>query len=800
MRLRMYLFDADHIEWDSSSAVRLWGRTAEGKSVCVLDSTFEPYFYVLPVSGKENEVKRRIEQNFKVRGIETVERRIGAESRKFLKVRCFETGDLQRIRDNVKLLERKHGGAGLVEEEYEYTIPFFKRYMLDKGLCGTGWIEVEGEQIRSDWSADIVLRAKTVKLVDCCDSPKLNVLAFDIESVEESGKQKITMISLAGPNFKKVLTYQKDHYKSYVEVVKDERQALERFVEIVNENDTDMLLGFNSDTFDLHIISERAAELKVPLKLGRDHSQLRFIHGKTVSRARIKGRVHLDLFSFILSIMAPQLQTEVMTLEAIASELLGDGKIEMEFEEILEAWRKKKDLSKLAEYCMKDSELVIRLSELLLPHILELSHVVGQPIWDVSRMTYGQLVEWYLMHKAVELGYIIPTKPKFDEIAERLGRVPYAGGYVKEPLPGLHEGIAVLDFRSLYPSIIASFNISPETLDLGPKSSGWEVPEERYWFCKRPAGFVSTVIKDVIERRKELKTKMAKAKGEERARLANEQQAMKTIANATYGMLAFAGATWYCVECAQSAAAFGRYYIKKVIDMAGKNGFIVVYADTDSCFVKLKRPGKLEASVEKFLKKVNSEMPGVLELDIQGFYKRGIFVPLGLKPGTAKKKYALIDEKGKLTIRGLERVRGDWSEIARSTQEEVLKLVLAKKDVKGAIKAVKNSVTKLKKGKIPLRDLAIYETLSKPLAAYKVITPHTAVARKMVERKRPVGIGMVMIYVITKGKGTISQRAEPIEDVTAKDIDIDYYIEKQIIPPSFRVLSALGVTKEQLTE
>lgn len=794
----MCLFDADHIEWDSSAAVRLWGRTADGKSVCVLDSTFEPYFYVLPAAGKEAEVKKRIEQKFKVRRIETVERRLGAESRKFLKVYCFVTGDLQNIRNVVKMWERKHGGPGIVEDEYEYTIPFFKRYMLDKGLCGTGWLEVDGEKIPSEWQADIVVRAKNVKPLDCCDAPKPNVLAFDIENVEEAGRQKIIMLSLAGPNFKKVLTYQADRCPSYVELVKDEKRLLERFVEIINEKDPDILLGFNSDTFDFHIIAERAAELKVPLKIGRDGSPLRFIHGKAISRARLKGRAHIDLFSFVLSILAPQLQTEVMTLETIAAELLGDTKIELEFEEILEVWRKKKNLAKLAEYCLKDSELVIKLSGLLLPQMWELSRVVGQAIWDVSRMTYGQLVEWYLMRRAVELGWIIPSKPKFEEIAERADRPAYVGGYVREPLPGLHEGIAVLDFRSLYPSIIATFNISPETLNLGKRDAGWQVPEERYWFSKKPSGFVSTVIRDLIERRKELKVKMAKAKGAERSRLANEQQAIKTVANATYGMLAFAGATWYCVECAKSAAAFGRYHIKKVIGLAGRSGFDVVYADTDSCFVKLKRGGRLEPSVDRFLKKVNGQLPGLLELELQGLYRRGIFVPLEMKPGAAKKKYALIDARGNLTIRGLERVRGDWSELARATQEQVLRLVLAKKDVKGAVKVVKAAVAKLKRGKIPLHDLAIYETLSKPLFAYKVISPHTIVARKMVERGRPVGVGMVMIYVVTKGKGSISERAEPIEDVSLKDIDIDYYIEKQIIPPSLRVLAAVGVKREQL--
>ncbi|MBU5557791.1 MAG: DNA-directed DNA polymerase [Candidatus Aenigmarchaeota archaeon] len=792
--MRLCIIDADYGEEDGRSVIKLYCKDIKGKTIIAFDRNYEPYFYVLPTTGHEADVKKKIESHFGkcIKRIDIVEKQIGIEKRKFLKIICYVSSDIQKIRNTVKMWERKHGGTGIVEEEYEYTIPLHKRYLIEKGISGACWVDVDGTQERS------FINIKDIKPAICTDLPQLSLLSFDIENVEEKGKQKIIMLSLAGPNYKKVLTYQQGHFPSYVEVVEDEKALLERFVEIVNEKDPDIILGFMSDEHDFHIIAQRASELKVPLKIGRDGSAVRFVHGKTVSRARIKGRPHIDLFSFVLDILAPQLQTEVMTLEAISSELLGDTKIEMEFEEILEAWRKKKDLAKLAEYCLKDSELVLRLADLLLPQIWELCKVVGQLPFDVSRMTYGQLVEWYLMRCAHELGYVIPNKPKFEEIAERLGRPTYVGGYVKEPMVGLHEGIAVLDFKSLYPSIIATFNISPETLNVGPRTSGWQVPDERFWFCKKPSGFVSIVINKLIERRKELKAKMAKVKGPEKTRLANEQQAVKTIANATYGMMAFAGATWYCAECARSAAAFGRYYIKKVIAAAERNGFDVVYADTDSCFVKLKGKGNLESATERFLKRVNAELPGMLELDIQGYYKRGIFIPLETKLGAAKKKYALIDKDGKLTIRGLERVRGDWSQLARTTQEKVLRLVLAKKDIKGAIKVVKSAIAKLKAGKVPLHDLAIYESLSKPLSAYKVISPHTVVAHKMIERGRAVGVGMVMIYVITKGKGPISKRAEPIEDVSLNDIDIDYYIEKQIIPPSLRVLAAVGVGREQL--
>jgi len=207
---------------------------------------------------------------------------------------------------------------------------------------------------------------------------------------------------------------------------------------------------------------------------------------------------------------------------------------------------------------------------------------------------------------------------------------------------------------------------------------------------------------------------------------------------------------------------------------------------------------KLKKKVNEFLKKVNKKLPGIIELDLQGIYKRGIFIPRGVGPGTAKKRYALIDEKGVLTVRGLETVRKDWCKLAKDVQRKVLELILNKKDVNGAVKYTQNVINNLKQKKVPLKDLIIYEQLTKPLSEYKAIGPHTVAARKIKERGRPIGEGMVIMFVITKGKGSISERAEPFEDVTIKDVDNDYYIDHQIIPAALRVLTVLGVTEEEL--
>ena len=212
----------------------------------------------------------------------------------------------------------------------------------------------------------------------------------------------------------------------------------------------------------------------------------------------------------------------------------------------------------------------------------------------------------------------------------------------------------------------------------------------------------------------------------------------------------------------------------------------------------VKNKKNIENEVKQFLKKINKKLPGIMELELQGIYTRGIFIPRGIGPGTAKKRYALIDEKGNLLIRGLETVRRDWCQLAKQTQRDVLTYVLGKRDVKGAVKYVQDVIQRLRQRKVELKHLTIYEQLTKPLEEYKAIGPHVVAAQKIKQRGRPIGSGMVIMFAITKGPGSISERAEPIEDIELKDIDTDYYTTHQIVPAALRVLQVLGVTKEEL--
>lgn len=762
--MRFCLLDADY----EGTTIKLFGVDENGESVLVLDD-FKPYFYVLP---ENKAVIAKLKKNKMVTGIEEARKKIGLEEKKFLKVFVDMPQNASYVRDGIKRSA----------ECYEYSINFCKKYLIDRGFYPFDWLDADGEAITMDKFSHAIKARKISRSGG--NAPKLKVLAFDIEVVDSA----IVMISMAGEGFQKALTWKPAKLK-YVESLKNEKEMLARFEDIINEYDPDIICGYNSDMFDFEVIHERCDDHKIDMRISRDSSSLRSVRRARITATRLKGRLHIDLFNFVNTVIAPQLQGEVLTLADVAQELVGETKDELSVEDITDLW--KKDVDGLAKYCLNDSLLTKHLASLLLPQISELSKASGQLPFDSSRLTYGLLVEWFLLRKAGELGMVSPNVPHWNEIQARRELRPYKGGYVKEPKQGLHDNIAVFDFRSLYPSIIVSFNISPETLNCG--KDFYKVPELNYKFCKRPEGFIPRQVKHLIERRVAIKDEMKKLKkgSAEWKQLDEEQKAVKILANATYGYLAYPGARWYSRECSESAAAFGRYYIQDTISKAEKSGFDVLYGDTDSLFVRLEN----ENQAGRFLEKINKQLPGMLELELQGIYTKGIFVPQRLGNYAAKKRYALIDKEGSLVIRGLETVRRDWCMLARKMQHDIIRLVLTGRE-KEAVKLVKDTVKKVRERRIEMKDIEVTTQLGKPLEEYKAVGPHVAVARKLEKAGHVVREGMLISFVITKGSGSISERAEPVDKVTIDDYDIDYYTNNQIISVALRVLQVLGYKEE----
>nr|WP_319373837.1 DNA-directed DNA polymerase [uncultured Methanobacterium sp.] len=583
---RMVLLDIDYITRDDKAVVRLFGREKNdptGNSIIVLDKGFKPYIYVMP---HDLDPCREQLEELDVLNVEKVEMKDLGREKEFLKVTLKHPQDVPKLRDKIRDLSQ-------VEDIREHDIPFYRRYLIDKGLFPMGEVEVEVETaspemncVSSDKGASIVELKGQIRPVNS-DFPELKILSLDIEVYNPKGMPNaeddpIIMISLSSNQGLRMVISTAESPLDFAETVEDEAAMLQKFVEIVEDENPDILIGYNSDNFDFPYIKDRAALLDVPLNLGTDGSCLKFMKRGFTNAALVKGRIHLDLYL----IMRRYLQLDRYTLERVYLELFGQEKYDIPGDEIHQYWSDGGErLEKLFRYSLDDAVAVTEIAEKMIPLTLELTRIVGQPFFDVARMTTGQQVEWYLIRKANEQGEVVPNKPSASQYSNRRGKRA-SGGYVKDPVKGLHENIVYFDFRSLYPSIIISKNVSPDTLvdECNPEKCHIS-PEGGYMFLKEPPGFVPSIIGNILTERVRLKTLMKESEDEEEKKILNvQQEALKRLANSMYGVYGYSRFRWYRLECADAITAWGRDYIKKTMEKSEKFGFKPVYADTDGFY------------------------------------------------------------------------------------------------------------------------------------------------------------------------------------------------------------------------
>lgn len=200
---------------------------------------------------------------------------------------------------------------------------------------------------------------------------------------------------------------------------------------------------------------------------------------------------------------------------------------------------------------------------------------------------------------------------------------------------------------------------------------------------------------------------------------------------------------------------------------------------------------EIKTQAQMFIDHINSNLPESMELEYEGFYRRGFFV--------SKKRYAVIED-GEIIAKGLELVRRDWAPIVKETQENVLMAILKEGNTQKAIDEVKRILKELKSGKVDKKELIIHTQITKKLEDYKQIGPHVIAARQIEDHGIKVTKGTIVQYIIVKGKGPISQKAVPYEYSEGLDYDTDYYINNQLIPAVARIMGPLGYSKEDLRD
>ena len=537
-----------------------------------------------------------------------------------------------------------------------------------------------------------------------------------------------------------------------------------------------LILTFNGDNFDLPYLYNRALKLGISQDLIPIKFRQRYV--------TVKHGFHIDLYKFF-TIKAVQAYAfdgkyKEYTLDAIASALLGIGKV------ALDRGVGEINVAKLVLYNLRDAQITLELTtfsnELVWKLIVLLMRISKLGIEDVTRSQVSAWIKnlFYWEHR--RRGFLIPRR---DEIKGLKGKKvteaiikgkKYAGAIVIEPPTGVFFDVTVLDFASLYPSIIKRWNLSYETVD-PPKNyckhkvkvvdeAGREIHE----VCTDRAGVTSQIIGLLRDFRVKIYKKKAKDKKlniDERSWYDVVQKAMKVYINASYGVFGSEAFPLYAPSVAESVTALGRKVITSTIDMAKKLGLQVLYGDTDSLFIWNPDKDKLEE-----LKKWVEEKFG-LELEVDKIYK---FVAFALK-----KNYVGVYPDKTMDIKGMMGKKRNTPEFIKQAFVEAVKMlseIETPEDVTkfaDKLKEMLHTVYKrLRERDYNLDELAFKVMLSKPINEYKRTTPpHVKAANQLAQLGYQVVPGDIVLYVKVRGK----EGVKPVQLAKISDIDIDKYLE-----------------------
>lgn len=811
--MELQILDCDYILLNKRPIIRIFGKTIQGETICVFYDKFLPYFYLYGAEKKYPEIIEEIEKRYDVK-IEIVERflPIGYQpSVRVLKIIGKNPANTPEIREFVKRF-------GI---PYEADILFKYRFMADFDLKGMGWIDVKGNFRRTNTVKCKALDAESIKPVAISKNAPLRYISVDIECLSEENrlpipeKDKIIAIGLAfHPSFKG-----KDSVVLIAKTVKperdmiacsDEKEMLKKFKEIIEDYDPDIICGHNINGFDLPFLIKRLEVLKLSRDIGRSEKnafvrKLQYRYAPTIS-----GRVVVDSFEILRK--DPWVKFKRYDLSTIGKELLGLGKIDLGgnyVERMRDMWNGN-SVKKIVTYTKRDAELALNIivKKHLLDKFFELAKISGLLLQD-SLGGQAQRHEFRLLREFDKRKFIMSCKP--EKLKERMKERQVSslkGALVLEPEIGLHDWVVVLDFLSLYPSLIRANNICTTTLltewngadhITTPFGTRFVKPEVR-------KGILPIVVDDILSTRIAIKKQLKIETDSEKKRILNAKQlALKDLLNSLYGYTGYVRSRLYVLGIANTITSFGRETITKTRNLIEENFPVkVLYADTDSVFIKsnvhdLEKAEELGREVSKI---VTERMPG-LQLKFEKIYKTFLI--------ETKKRYAgwaFERENNKwvdrIETKGIETVRRDWCDLTSETMLEVLNTVLKERDIKKASKHVRNVIDNLAKNKILLEKLTIVKGITKSLDSYEGIQPHVELAKKIMKREPSRGsmVGERLGFVIIKGNQLLSKRAEDPEYVKEKGLKIDsyYYIYNQILPPLERIFEVCGVSSSELLE
>ena len=674
-------------------------------------------------------------------------------------------------------LEKKLRENGITVYEADIRPP--ERYLMERFITAPVWVEGDargGRLINARMKPNPHYR------------PPLKWVSLDIETsrhgelycigLEGCGQRVVYMLG-PQPATSPAVDFQ-------LEYVSSRPQLLEKLNAWFALHDPDVLIGWNVIQFDLRVLQKHAERYRIPLMLGRGNTELEWReHGfkQGVFFAQANGRLIIDGIEALKSAFW---NFSSFSLEAVARELLGEGKaIDNPWDRMDEIDRRfNEDKPALATYNLQDCELVTRIFHKteIMPFLLERATVNGLPA-DRHGGSVAAFSHLYFprMHR---LGYVAPN----------LGEVPpqaSPGGYVMDSRPGLYDSVLVLDYKSLYPSIIRTFLIDPVGLIEGMAQPDNAHSTEGFLGARfsRQNHCLPGIVGQIWHGRDDAKRHKNKPLS----------QALKIIMNAFYGVLGTSACRFLDPRLASSITMRGHAIMRQTKALIESQGYDVIYGDTDSTFVWLKRPHCEEEATQigrSLVAFVNDwwaaelskdQLTSTLELEFETHFSRFLMPTIRGADTGSKKRYAGMIQEGeaqRMVFKGLETVRTDWTPLAQQFQQELYLRIFRHQPYRDYIL---ETIAKLMSGE--LDDRLIYrKRLRRPLAEYqRNVPPHVRAARLADEQN--VRLGRPQQY---QQRGSIqyvwtTSGPEPV-DYQLSPLDYEHYLSKQLQPVAEGIL------------
>lgn len=656
------------------------------------------------------------------------------------------------------------------------------RYLIERGIFASAQVIEGGQGLR-------LQRAEF--------EPSLRILSLDIETTLRA--DRILSIALQGAGYERVLFNGVIEESAVVVSCRNERDLLQQLMLEITRFDPDLLIGWNVVGFDLRVLQQRAETLHLPLCLGRDQEPLRVEQTQTGRwYARLNGRVVLD---GIDTLKGATWQFERYNLEYVAQTLLGRGKLidspDDRGEEIQRLYRQ--DPQALVRYNLEDCRLVSDIFEHaeLVPYLLARARLTGLPLDKVGGASQA-FDNLYLprLHRA---GYVAPP------YASGVDGLDVPGGFVMESRPGLYRHVLVLDFKSLYPSIIRSFQIDPLGLAMGTRGDAPPealVPGFHHAIFDRRHALLPRIIERLWRARDEAK------------RLGNSalSQAIKIQMNACYGVLGSRVCRFFDQRLSGSITLRGHQILQQTAERIEQAfGHQVIYGDTDSVFVWLGDDWPDEdtdAYGERLADELNRwwrqqlkqrfDIDSTLELQYEAHYRRFLMPRMRHSEKGSKKRYAGLkvqpDGSDQLVFRGLESVRTDWTPLARRFQQALYERIFRDQPWQALLQETVRAVRAGERD----HELVYRRRIRQPLEAYRRNRPPHARAAQLLDDDRrrrglptAVRVGESIAYMMTVNG------PEP-QELLRSPLDYQHYIDRQLLPVADTILPFVGESFERL--